>query len=133
MEQEYTALLRNQTWTLVPPVPNSNILGCRLVFRTKTNADGSFQRRKARLVAKGFHQQPGVDYYETFSPVVKPTTIQLVLSIAVSRGWPLRQLDIENAFLHGSLTDTVFMQQPQGFVSAEHPTMCASGPKLCMA
>lgn len=109
MAQEYDALHQNKTWSLVPLVPLSNILGCRWVFCTKTNVDGSFERRKARLVAKGYHQQPIIDYHETFSFVVKPSTIRLILSIAVTCGWPLCQLDIQNAFLHGSLIDDVYM------------------------
>jgi hypothetical protein len=67
-----------------------NIVGCKWVFRLKRKADGSIDRHKARLVAKGFHQQPGVNFEETFSPVVKPTTIRLVLSLATSAGWPIQ-------------------------------------------
>ena len=69
MNVEFDALLKNQTWSLVPPSPNQNIVGCKWVFHIKRNVDGSIECYKARLVAKGFHQQPGVDYDETYSPV----------------------------------------------------------------
>lgn len=120
MAEEYHALMKNHTWSLVPPVNISNVLGCKWVYRTKNHADGSFERRKVRLVAKGFHQLPGIDYNKTFSPVVKLATICLILSIVVTRQWPLQQLDIQNAFLHGTLTNDVYMQQPKGFIDPVH-------------
>ena len=121
MSEEYDALVRNGTWDLVPSHPSQNVVGCKWIFRTKRLSDGSVDRYKARLVAKGFHQRPGVDYNDTFSPVVKPTTVRLVLTLAVTHGWFLRQLDVNNAFLRGSLTKDVFMAQPQGFIDTDHP------------
>ncbi|KAD6794413.1 hypothetical protein E3N88_05309 [Mikania micrantha] len=103
MSEEYLALIRNGTWSLVPRVSNANIVDCKWVYKLKRDQTGAIQRYKARLVAKGFNQQPGIDYHETFSPVVKSTTIRLVLSLAVTQQWLLRQLDVQNAFLHGDL------------------------------
>ncbi|KAK1561349.1 hypothetical protein QYE76_037225 [Lolium multiflorum] len=121
MEQEYQALLRNETWTLVPPPPRVNVIDSKWVFKVKKHSDGTIERYKARLVARGFRQRYGLDYEDTFSPVVKPTTIRLLLSIAVTRGWFLRQLDVQNAFLHGLLEEEVYMRQPPGFSDPDRP------------
>jgi len=124
MQEEYNALLFNNTWTLTTLPPNASLVGCKWVFKTKLNADGSFHRCKARLVAKGFHQTHGLDYAETFSPVVRHTTIRLVLTHVVTSGWPVRQVDVNNAFLNGDLSECVYMQQPPGFVYANPHLVC---------
>ena len=95
---------------------------CNWVFRTKLKVDGSLDKYKARLVAKGFQQTPGVDFFETFSPVVKASTIRIIFTLAVSRGWDIQQIDINNAFLNGDLHEEVFMSQPDGFVDQAKPT-----------
>ncbi|XP_042486766.1 uncharacterized mitochondrial protein AtMg00820-like [Macadamia integrifolia] len=106
---EFNALIRNGTWSLVPRSPHMNLVGCKWVFRIKRKANSSLERYKARLAAKGFHQQEGLDYNETFSLMVKPTTVRSILAITVSKGWPFFQLDVNNAFLHGILDEEVFM------------------------
>ncbi|KAG7600292.1 GAG-pre-integrase domain [Arabidopsis suecica] len=121
MKDEYDALIKRGTWRLVPRPVATNIIRSMWLFRHKFKADGTLSRYKARLVANGKSQQPGIDCEETFSPVVKPATIRTVLSVATSRDWPLHQLDVKNAFLHGDLEETVYMHQPPGFVDASKP------------
>ena len=121
MSTELTTLMKHGTWDLVLPPSNCTPVGCKWVFRVKRHVDGSVDRFKAHLVAKGYDQRPSIDYKETFSPVVKPATIRTVLSIVVMKGWDLRQMDVNNAFLNGALTETVFMAQPPGFKDLSKP------------
>ena len=106
---------------LLPP-PNVNLVGCKWVYKLKLNSDCAISWCKARLVAKGFHQQAGIDYTETFSPVIKLATIRFVLAIVVNSNWPLRQLDVSNAFLHGFLQKEVLCNSPPGYIDPVHPT-----------
>ncbi|GAU51268.1 hypothetical protein TSUD_412550 [Trifolium subterraneum] len=121
MDKEYKALVSNHTWTLVPYQEQENIIDSKWIFKTKYKSDGSIERRKARLVAKGFQQTAGLDFGETFSPVVKSSTVRIILTIAVHFNWEVRQLDINNAFLNGKLKETVFMHQPEGYIDAAKP------------
>jgi hypothetical protein len=115
MCDEYNALLRNKTWHLIEETKEKNVIDCKWVFKIKRKSDGTIDRYKARLVAKGFKHHFGIDYEDTFSLIVKIATARLVLSIVVSRGWCLRQLDVQNTFLHGVLEEEVHMKQPPEF------------------
>ncbi|GAU28846.1 hypothetical protein TSUD_21830 [Trifolium subterraneum] len=124
MQEEYNALLKNNTWSLVTPPAHKRPIGCKWVFRVKENSDGTINKYKARLVAKGFHQRAGSDFTETFSPVVKPVTVRTVLTIAITNKWPIKQIDVNNAFLNGNLEEEVYMQQPPGFESSDKGLVC---------
>jgi hypothetical protein len=110
MEDEYGALMRNQTWKLVPPQPGRKLIDCKWVYKTKYKANGSIDWHKAWLFAKGFKQRLGIDYDDAFSPIIKPATIRLIISLVVSYNWTIHQLDVQNVFLHGVLEEEVYMK-----------------------
>jgi hypothetical protein len=112
MDHEFEALLRNITWHLVLHKKGSNVIDYKWVYKVNKKVDGSVDRYKARLVARGLKQRYGIDYEDTFSPVVKAATIRIILSIGVSNGWNMRQLDVQNSFLYGVLEEEVYMRQP---------------------
>lgn len=116
MKEEFAALRNNNTWDLVPRPRGANIVTGKWVFCHKFQPDGSLDRYKVRWVLCGFTQRPGIDFDETFSLVVKPATVHTVLTVALSQHWPIHQLDMKNAFLHSTLTETVYCDQPSGFV-----------------
>lgn len=120
MDVKFNALLQNGTWELIPKSTHVPI-SCKWIFRIKRKPDGMIDKYKARLIVKGFLQEPSKDYFDTFSPVTKPTTIRIVLCLALSNNRPLRQLDVNNAFLHGTLYEDVYMMQPSGYVHPQYP------------
>ena len=121
---EITALEDSGTWTVEHLPPGKHAIGCKWVFKIKFNADGTIERFKARLVALGNKQVEGIDYFETFAPVVKMTTVRMFLKVACGRGWDLHQMDVHNAFLHGDLDEEVFMKLPPGFRATEEGMVC---------
>ncbi|KAK2391726.1 putative mitochondrial protein [Trifolium repens] len=128
MKNELDALISTNTWSIVDLPENKKPIGCKWVYKIKYNADGSIERYKARLVAKGYTQLEGVDYFDTFSPVVKLTTVRSLLALASIKGWFLEQLDVNNAFLHGDLNEEVYMTLPQGFTLSDPAN---SNTKVC--
>ena len=116
MEEELESMRVNQVWELVDLPEGRRAIGNKWVLKVKHKADGSVERFKARLVAKGFTQQEGIDYEETFSHVVRFTSIRLILAIVASLDLELHQMDVKTAFLNGELDEEIYMEQPTGFV-----------------
>jgi len=115
MVEELRALEKNKTWELVKLPAGKKVISCKWVFTIKQNPEGKVERYKARLVARGYSQTYGIDYDETFAPMAKMGTVRILISCAANFGWPLHQLDVKNAFLHGDLQEEVYMEIPPGF------------------
>ena len=115
MKDEMDSLLGNQTWELTELPVGKKALHNKWVYRIKNEHDGS-KRYKARLVVKGFQQKEGIDFTEIFSPVVKTSTIRLVLGMVVAENLHLEQLDVKTSFLHGDLEEDIYMIQLEGFI-----------------
>lgn len=114
MEKEHEALMSNKVWKLVPRPENTNIIKCKWVYRMKCDHVGN-SRYKARLVARGFSQQYGVDYDDTFSPVVRHSTMRLLFAIATEYNLNIDHFDVDTAFLNSDLKESIYMEQPEGF------------------
>ncbi|GKA65674.1 ribonuclease H-like domain-containing protein [Tanacetum coccineum] len=124
MNKEMEALLRNDTWDLVDLPKDRKAISSKWLWKIKFKSSGEIERYKARLVALGCNQREGIDYEETFSPVVKMTTIRCLLNIAMLNDWPMFQLDIDNAFLYGDLNEVVYMKPPQGYYAYDCNKVC---------
>jgi hypothetical protein len=114
MTEELSALVDNKTWSIMPLLEGKHAVGCRWIFKTKFNSDGTIERYKARFLAQRVSQKFGIDYKESFTPVVKMTIIRVLLFVVINQGWSLYQMDVRNAFLHGELEEEVFMKLPPG-------------------
>ena len=124
MLKEIEALEENNTWSVKLSPPRKTPINCKWVFKVQYKSDGSIERYKARLVIRRDEQIGGFDYSETFALVAKMTRVRTFLAVAVTKGWDLHQMDVNNAFLHGDLDKEVYMTMPPGF--------CASNPyKVC--
>jgi len=107
MADELATLSTNNTWTLVPLPSGKKSVGCRWVYKVKHKLDDTIDCYKERLVAKGYTQLEGLDFLDTFAHVAKQTTLRLLLALVASNNWDLKQLDVNNAFLHGALLEEV--------------------------
>ena len=117
MEAEIDSLHDNRVWELVELPEGRKPVGSKWVYKVKMNPDGSIERCKARLVSQGYSQKEGLDYDETFSPVVRSESVRSVIALASKNGLKMHQMDITTAFLNGNLEEEVYMKQPEGFLA----------------
>ena len=117
VNSEIESIMQNHTWELVNLPPESKPLGCQWIFKRKMKTDGSIDKYKARLVAKGYKQKEGLDYFDTYSPVMRITSIRMLIAIAALHNLEIHQMDVKTAFLNGDLNEEIYMNQPKGFIS----------------
>lgn len=124
MDEEMESLRIMGTWEMAKLPPESNVIGSKWVFKTKTDQDGNIIKYKARLVAQGFSQKYGRDYDEVFAPVANPTTLKILLAVAARRNMDVRHFDIQTAYLNGDLSHDVYMRQPKGYFTGNKDEVC---------
>ncbi|KAE8181981.1 hypothetical protein CF335_g8770, partial [Tilletia laevis] len=115
MDDEYKSLIEMQTWELCHPPPGRKLIGCRWVYKVKTDPEGRATRKKSRLVAQGFSQVEGIDYDETFAPVARLSALRMMVTLAIQIGLRLHGMDVKTAYLNGELDVDLYMKQPPGY------------------
>ena len=113
------SMISNRVWHLIELPNGVKLVGCKWVFKTKKDSLGNIERHKARFVAKGFTEREGIDYTETFSPVSKKNSLQIIMALVAHFDFDLHQMDVKMTFLNGNLEEEVYMKQPEGFSSSE--------------
>ncbi|GJW23146.1 zinc finger, CCHC-type containing protein [Tanacetum coccineum] len=116
IDDEIGSIMENNTWVLSDLPPGCKPLGCKWIFKRKMKVDGTIDKFKARLVIQGFRQKEGIDYFDTYAPVARITTIRLLLALAAIHNLVIHQMDVKTTFLNGDLDEEVYMKQPKGFV-----------------
>ena len=111
MDSEINSIEKNQTWELMDLPSGAKTIGVRWIFKTNLNELGEIDKYKARLVAKGYSQQHGIDFTEVFAPVARMDTVRMIVALVACKGWNIFQLDVKSAFLHGELSEDVYIEQ----------------------
>ena len=125
INSEIDSILQNHTWELVDLPPGCKPLGYKWIFKRKMKPDGSIDKYKARLVIKGYRQKEGLDYFDTYSPVTRITSIRMLIAIAAIFNLEIHQMDVKTAFLNGELDEEIYMEQPEGFsVPGQEQKVC---------
>jgi hypothetical protein len=119
MDDEYSSLIKNNTWVLVDLPPGRSTVTNKWVLKKKYNAQGLITRYKARLVARGFSQEKGIDYNETFSPVINISSLRILLALTAIYDLNVHQMDVKTAFLYGHILEEIFMVQPEGYINPQ--------------
>ena len=118
MKEELDALHKNGTWDLVDLPSRKSTIGCKWIYKIKTQSDDTVDHYKALIVARGFTQEYGIDYEETFAHVARLSSIRTLIIVSMAHKWPLFQMDVKNAFLNGELLEEVYMKFSIGY---SHP------------
>nr|GEV25247.1 zinc finger, CCHC-type [Tanacetum cinerariifolium] len=116
IDDEIGSIMENNTWVLSDLPPGCKTLGCKWIFKRKMKVDGTFDKFKARLVIQGFRQKEGIDYFDTYAPIARITTIRLLLALAAIHNLVIHQMDVKTTFLNGDLDEEVYIKQPEGFI-----------------
>ena len=125
MYDEMDSPISNKTWKLVDLPPGCKTIGCKWVLGKKLKLDGIIDKFKARLVAKGYKQKADVDFFDTFSPITRITSIRLLIAVATIYDLKIHQMDVKTAFWIGDLDEEIYMDQPEGFVeSSQESKVC---------